>query len=515
MEHPQAAAELNLDGLCVPIPAIWYGNASAVCTPNGGLAYVAMSANRCSYIPPKQDGCVSNIQLLQTPKPVKAVDCDPDWSQTQHLFTMDIENIVYMWDMRQQLITISCRAHAKQASRQKNRHDGTMCVLRTRRVLSNVNNMFVLWCTVDNSYTTFGVNAMFDRDPIVLMRGSPYDDHLVAVGTKSGLVVIIDLDAKCIVHRLRGHDKAITSLEWMQIGQAMPPKPAAPPARRVLKATSVTAAAQAAAEAKLRGKLKPIVESDDVFDIFDFDDAVDQFGVVSQPTFGTAAQHEAELERLRMLSVDEKAVSNDHFDFVEACQSLKEEILQTNEAENRPDSEDSITSDFEKLGLSPVAASNVDDMQVGVMVNSSDESFMNVVVQELVENVPKEEEKENEEEVLSAAEKSLNAKSVPEPELPAAANAATATGKVIYLASGAAEPVVWLWNTATGISTQTIELERVGKKFAPIPSIQTTTCWLDEHTILINTPAGRVVSYDVQTADNEYERLVILTLLTN
>lgn len=504
----------------MPLPATWYGNATAVCTPNRGLAYVAVPRTRFVYIPPKQDGRVADIVTIQPPVPIKSIDCDPDWSQTQHIVTMDRENILAVWDLRQQLITVSCRVHnpnyvrGKRPKRyvddQPRATDGTMCVLRTRRVLSNVNNCFSLWCTVSNTYTTFGVDPLFERDHVVLMRGSPYDDQLVAVGTQRGLVAIVDLSAKRIVHKLRGHDKCITSLDWMAVtaavaSTALPAPAAAAPTvagqRPQLKASTAASAAQEAAEAKLRGKLVPIVESDDVFDIYDFDDAADKFGVVSQPTFGTAAQHEAELERLRMLSVDEKAVGNDHFDFVEACQNLKEEILQSGEVEKRPDSEDSVTSDFEKLGLSPEVPSHVD-----AMVNSSDESFMNVVVQDLVDKAASDGAEEETPVVIDEADQKVPADADEEKpaDVPDTEQKRPTMNKVIYLASGACEPVVWIWNTQAGVATQKIELKHAGKN-GPIPSTQTTTSWMDENTMIINTPVGDVVSYNVQAIGDKYD----------
>lgn len=43
----------------------------------------------------------------------------------------------------------------------------------------------------------------------------PHDPHLVAVGSKSGLVYIVNFQDKGkVVYKLRGHDTEIVSLSW-------------------------------------------------------------------------------------------------------------------------------------------------------------------------------------------------------------------------------------------------------------------------------------------------------------
>lgn len=380
----------------------------------------------------------------------------------QHIITMDAMGLLYMWDVQQGLITSTCRGHnpdyrntssRSSKPRDRDQRTGTMCVLRTRRVLSVVRNQFLLWCPASQTYTQFGVDSLFEREHITLLRGAQHTNDLVAVGTIRGLVATIDLQQKQVLHKFRGHDKRITSLDWMTLLPVIvrdKPKPAAsaPPAERPqLKATTQTKAQ----EEKARGKLVPIVETDDVFDIYDFDDGADQFGVVSKPTFSTEEQ-EAESERLRILSVEEKSVGNQNFDFVEACQSLKDEILQQGEEtgvvpkkkDSSDESEDSVSSDFEKLQLidkNTVGATEAALTAAAVMVNSTDDSFVNVTVEK-----PK---------ALSEVAAVVKSNAAVEP-----------VEKELFLVSGSMEPVVWIWNIKTGAAVQKIELKRAGKTSA-------------------------------------------------
>lgn len=526
--HPnslrKAVASPNLDGLRIPLPPQWYGNALEACTPLGGIVYLSLSRSRLVHIAAKsaeQPDAVANIQSFQCHNRVIALDCDPDWSdpEAQHIVTMEADNTLCVWNVRQRLVQMSCidlrhqghagskpfGGHGGHGGRYGKRggggggydtdrnRGGTMCMLRTRSVLANVGDQFVVWCTASNTSSSFELDAKFVREPIVLLRVAPHDANLVAAGTDRGLCVLLDLAQKRIVHRMRGHDKTITSLDWMRfqvdapVPEAVPDVPVAAaevavettasaqpdeaspvPASAVERraplvahaSTSSPSAAATAREAKLRGQLKPIVESDDVFDIYQYDDDADKFGIVTQPHgCANAAEHEAEAERLRMLSVEEKAVGNDHFDFVEACQNLKEDILQAVSPGGSPAAraERSVGDGEEQEGDTPTRA----------------------------ELSP----------TLALERLSLNDGETLEVEADASVLDANGKQSAYYLVSGAVEAVVWIWDVTSGAAVQKIELRRM--KPMPIPELQTCVCWMDDRTLIVNTPGGEVAAYDV------------------
>lgn len=108
-----------------------------------------------------------------------------------------------------------------------------------------------------------------------------------------------------ILHKLRGHDTEITSIDWIKLSNF-----------------ASTAAARAKKVAKTRRKPQPIVDSGDMFDIYSFDYLENEFGTLSDV-------NPIVEEPKQQLNIQ----NNEGFDFVEACQNLKEDILRPDNPE--------------------------------------------------------------------------------------------------------------------------------------------------------------------------------------
>lgn len=327
------------------------------------------------------------------------------------------------------------RTRFQSSSNRSESLSGALCYLESNFVLSNIDNFFLRFSVSANQFTTIKINYLFQRDPIVVMKASPYDPNIVACGSKRGLVTIINLEQKSIVHTFSAHNQAVTSLDWQQLTICTPSEPKVVSIGMVQspKEPERPRAQAYSKEARLRGPPKTVVDDDDAFDIYDFDDGADEFGVISRPTYAASAVEEAKTEPV---------ASNENFNFVEACQNLKEDILQT-----VPAMDDSlIASDFEKLSMSgtELAAALEEPKQVQrttangakkpqndtdpkeVLEHSSDESFVHVVGEQVV------------------------AKKV----------------TFVASASGSKEAVIWFWNVDEGSSAHKIILKRAHKAHA-------------------------------------------------
>lgn len=367
---------------------------------------------------------------------ITQIACDPDWSKHKYFATLDVDDIVNIWDLDEGLIIKGHRGHTLGVGRTRfqslsNRLDpigGALCYLESNVVLSNIENLFLRFSVASNQFTTITVNYMFKQNAIVVMKVSPYDPNIVACGTSRGLVTVINLDQKSIVHSFSAHNNTITSLEWQQLTICASSEP-----RLVCVDTEKSAskskperpkAVAHSKEVRLRGPPKPVVADDDIFNIYEFDDCADKFGVTSKPTYATSSAVEE--------TKPETPLSNENFNFVEACQTLKEDILQT-----VPAMDDSlIASDFEKLSMSgteltasvedpnsskksikkPHQVADLDES----LDHSSDESFVHVVGEKVVAK------------------------------------------KVTFLASASIskEAIIWLWNVDTGSSAHKITLKK-------------------------------------------------------
>lgn len=80
-----------------------------------------------------------------------------------------------------------------------------------------------LACAVNSEGALLSCNTQYESSkkivlsklPAVCLACCPHDSSLVAVGSKNGLIHIIDLDKNgLILYRLRGHNEQIVSLSW-------------------------------------------------------------------------------------------------------------------------------------------------------------------------------------------------------------------------------------------------------------------------------------------------------------
>lgn len=236
-----------------------------------------------------------------------------------------------------------------------------------------------------------------------------------------------------VLHKLRSHDSEIVSLHWTswKPSVAEPNNDVSGVTERLSKLEVSKPKEKTPERQKQKGREPPkaIVDAGDMFDIHSFD--------YLEEEFGTIAESKESREKLDK-SVDEGATddrnsgtTNEKFDFAEACQSLREQIRS-----NQSDTDGSETT----CDISAVNLSDITDLYEPETTVSDGDN----VDKSQAELEPNQAEPESSE--VAAQEK-----------------------ETIYLASGAQEPFVVIWNVDNGSIHDKIQLKPQPGK-SPIPS---------------------------------------------
>lgn len=355
-------------------------------------------------------------------------------------------------------------------------------------------NAIVKYCIASNTYSLLPDNFITKRQTVCILKASPYNENLVGVGYRNGLILIADIAGTTkyftnylfyyyyffwiwkknlkkyfikeskILQKLRAHDTDIVSMEWMLVtstANAAAEKPIEKqevvqndtPKKVPLK-EKCEQPSSARKTVKARGKEvkqtnreppKPIVDFDDMFDMHTYDYLEEEFGTISQPA---KSQKES-----KDIEAPKPTATNANFDFAEACQSLRDQIKKANQSESEDDSDDG-NSACDKLAV------NMSDIREMVEKNGpiADDS---IVISDDDEedgagkDIANMSELKDLEEVINALDINEKDENIP-------------PGKM-YLASGAQESFVVIWNVETGTIADKIQLKSHHGKL-PIPS---------------------------------------------
>lgn len=332
-----------------------------------------------------------------------------------------------------------------------NQHTYTsIAFLKHNAVLSSINSNVIHYCLATNTYKIF--LDFSSRNPISIMKQSPKDNNLVAAGTKNGLILLVAIDKMEIFAKLRGHDTEISSLDWNYLS-LQPPTP------------------------EINGKptLETLIASTDTSDCFDIytENAEQEFGV-----YGKAADSGSDDEAVEG-EIQEKILSNSNFNFLEACNDLKDDML----------AEGSAPSDAPKEGSKATFDDNKEQYGVKNVENpSADESLASnassrtpVLTEESLNYL--DECQRMKDFVIITKEEISQVDSIP------------------VLASGSREPVAWLWDVNERSPFKKITWHP--KPRASLPTPFTNVLWVDEKTLLVTDGNGEIneyaVSFDVNT----------------
>lgn len=273
-----------------------------------------------------------------------------------------------------------------------------------------------------------------------------------------------------VLHKLRGHDSEVVSLQWTLIKQKpfngtessvqSLPEPVEKRLAKVVESKQTLSKPKAPskfdkmAEKKQtrREPPRPIVDAGDMFDIHSYDYLEEEFGTISNRV-SYQTRDDASDDR-------KTGTNNENFNFVEACQTLRDQIR----AGNQSDSDDgNMDSDSNQSAVNMTDIQNM--MKAGSPIKDdsillSDDSDGPAEIDEL-SNLSTIGSSHNTTEIVELEEviKDLNIND----DTPKEGDG------IVYLASGAQESSVIIWNAKNGAVAAKIQLKSE-KGRAKIPS---------------------------------------------
>lgn len=279
-----------------------------------------------------------------------------------------------------------------------------------------------------------------------------------------------------ILHKLRGHDTEITSIDWIKLSNCTSSSNCTTSNCTSTDTSTVATRTKKVAKSQSRRKPQPIVDSGDMFDIHSFDYLENEFGTLSNV-------NRIQEEPKQHLNIQ----NNESFDFVEACQSLKEDILRPTNPE--ADEENEVhRSDI------PEAGSDGSDRS-----DCRSEDFVDV-------------------------NQSLRQLDLEDRDHKSPMNKPEAD-TILSVVTASREPFFWIWDLNSGAALEKISyktshkasdikfqgrcLVRISFPKCLMSSIYLlpglTAKWIDEKTIVTNSPNGDIRRHSVSFTDKKYE----------
>lgn len=109
---------------------------------------------------------------------------------------MNEQNYIWVWNIETEKVCRGHKAHAITGNDRKGDSDyqigGAMCITKNRQVLSIDRNAFVRYCLASNTYSKFPDHFVLKRGTVSLMKASPFNQDIIGVGYKNGLIVIVN-----------------------------------------------------------------------------------------------------------------------------------------------------------------------------------------------------------------------------------------------------------------------------------------------------------------------------------
>lgn len=273
---------------------------------------------------------------------------------------------------------------------------------------------------------------------------------MMAAGTKNGLILVFDTEKVEVQFKLRGHDKDITSLDWMYF-----------PIENAGSSTVVCTPKKTPAK---KNKAPPPDPDADLFDIYSFDHLENEFGEYRQKIEDVSDDDDSNSADMK-----DKLQENADFNFLEACNSLKGQILGDEEKKcnkNIDKSKKTFEQNKELYGLNKNDGSISDSMESNassatpVLTDDSPEKLKDFVVVKTPETL-------------------------------------IAVDYFPILASGAMEQSVWLWDVIGKVPLTKTQYHP-SKKRSSLPSPFTNVLWIDLQTLIITDFNGDIFEYKVE-----------------
>uniref|UniRef100_A0A2M4AFL4 Putative wd40 domain protein n=1 Tax=Anopheles triannulatus TaxID=58253 RepID=A0A2M4AFL4_9DIPT len=402
------------------------------------------------YIPPIDSADeLPKVKIIGNESPIKCFACAPEWNEKRVYAVMDEKNRVVVWDLDTATPIQGHRAHPgppKELTKpQQKEVTSALCFSTNNQLLSCDRGSLVIYCLLLNRFKVHS-NFFRRKDVVVALSRVPDKSDMFVAGMRDGLVQIFSIKTMSILQSLRAHDREIVSIDLMMVTVDGDKKPV----ETTAKGSKATAAEKERPKKQARKKPVPEPDTSDFLDIYDFNDNQEEFGTIIDRESNDSAREK----------FHEKIKSVVGFNFQEACQNLKEDIL---EAAARREGEDE--DDDERVS--------------GEELNTDDENELDDC------------EKLRDYVVVDSDEEELGAQDGEEEEEEDAAE------RKLILVTGSRENVVWFWDFETGLPIDKVTMQSdVSKRLCN--TIFINAVWLDENHIVANNAAGQVFESKVQ-----------------
>lgn len=307
----------------VPTPPANAGLAAAA--PDGGLLYAGVRCINYIAAPPAGGNGQVQVATMSTRINILALDVSPMWGGPSKPFAIVGDDLsVQVWDcvLGEAVTGHKAHQHQHEARDVRSAHHTTSSVLMSYlangNILSTDASDLVIYCVASNTYCRRPTFLSPRNHHLTQLRGSPYNDNLFAVGTAFGHVMICDLRKMGIVYKFQGHKAPICGLAWQEVTA---------PVEENLNELSARAqqwhSRNGKEEEKPKPKPPPLVksqaaaESDELFDIYNFDHLEGEFGAP------TAERRKSSEDFVGL----EKPANAAALDYVEACESMKADLM--------------------------------------------------------------------------------------------------------------------------------------------------------------------------------------------
>ncbi|XP_058451329.1 protein rigor mortis isoform X2 [Malaya genurostris] len=452
--------DINMDGFVVPNIQAWFRQNSFMCTPDNGLLY--LSRVDINYIAPLASGQLPKFRIVNAKTMIKSLACSPDWTERREFATYDEQHTVQVWDLDKGESIKGHKGHQQwipSRPEKNNEVSSAICYVHEQKIISVEHSILIVYCLLTNSYKAYP-DFFFQNNIIVALSPCPYDRDIFAAGLKNGLVKIVSLKNMSVLHNLRGHDREIVSIEWMRVpvrsqppvdnwrGEERPKKEARKKKDKKVEETPK----------KPDSNSTPAVDTSDIFDIYDYNEQEEEFGTIVDHVTSSYDKQ----DRFR-----DKVHTTEGFNFLEACQNLKEDIIKAK-------LEDEADEDHSQR--------DVDETEGAHTLNSDEENELEYADKLkdfiIIDGEGKEEPKSDSEDESEDEQKE------------------TGTPRIV-LATTSRENVIHFWNFDSGVAIDRVTLpnNQVSRRLCPGTFI--TAVWLDDSRIVANSITGNVFEWKV------------------
>ncbi|XP_055597200.1 protein rigor mortis [Uranotaenia lowii] len=441
----------EVDGFVVPHLQSWFRQNSFLCTPDNGLLYYSRSD--VNYVPPLAKGQMPQVKVFSNKASIKSMACSSDWNEKREFAILDDHNVLCIWDMDKEAPVKGHKGHflKRQHTRDKD-VCSAICFSQTEKVISVDYSELIVYCLLTD---TFKVYPDFFKQSmtVVILSPSPHDRYIFAAGTRSGLVLLFSIKDMTILYTMRGHDKEIVSIDWMQV-PVIPEDCSASWRREERPKIEARKKKERDSDENPPQVENPpaeaaVADASDIFDIYDYNENEEEFGTIIDRETSSYNKR----DRFR-----DKIHTTEGFNFLEACQSLKQDIIEAQKQENEED-DDALGDESRPL------------------INTDDENELDDAEKLRDYIIVDDEGKEKQESAESNKSQNELAR--------------------LIMVTGSREQSIYFWDVESGVAIDRV-FNQTSSSFKKMsPSTFITVAWINPEKIVANNQSGHVFEWKV------------------